>query len=263
MQVGISQLVLGGSSMAEFFAQSAKAGYEVVELALTRDRALTLQATDGELTEYVRLAADHGLSLVSMTNTHCTGNLLDTGPAQRTSIDETVRGLEIAAKLGIRCTLHTLGGFNADLYYDDAYRNGVASLKELAVTCEKLDVRIAVEFVWNGFLFSPMEMRRFLDEVGSTHVGFYFDPGNMAVYQFPHHWVRIVGDKTFMVHLKDWKGRALNGEWTPLTEGEVDFVAMNRQLRAIGYDGPMISEVTPDLAPIDQTADAIRRIIAM
>ena len=134
MQVGISQLVLGGLPTAEFFEQSARAGYEVVELALTRDRALTLQTPDSDLHEYARRAVDHGLSLVSMTQTHCTGNLLATGQAQRTGIDETIRGLEIAAKLGIRCTLHTLGGLNADLYYDDAYRNGVASLKELAVT---------------------------------------------------------------------------------------------------------------------------------
>ena len=76
MQVGISQLVLGGLPTAEFFEQSARAGYEVVELALTRDRALTLQTPDSDLHEYARRAVDHGLSLVSMTQTHCTGNLL-------------------------------------------------------------------------------------------------------------------------------------------------------------------------------------------
>ena len=263
MQTGISQIVSGGMSTPEFLAQSAEAGYEVVELCMSRDGDLNPQTTGPALEDISRLASDLGLALVSLTHSHCTGNLLDSGPAQRTSIGETFQGLETAAALGIRCTLHTLGRFSADLYYDDAYRNGVAALKELASTAEELDVRIAIEFVWNGFLFSPMEMRRFLDDIGSTHVGFYFDPGNMAVYQFPHHWVRIVGDKTFMVHLKDWKGGPLNGEWTALTEGEVDFAAMNRELRAIGYDGPMISEVEPHLAPMDQTAEAIRRIIEM
>ena len=122
---------------------------------------------------------------------------------------------------------------------------------------------IAVEFVWNGFLFSPVEMRRFMDEVGSDRVGFYFDPGNMAVFQFPQHWVRAIGDHLKMAHMKDWRGGAQNGDWTPLLEGEVDFAAVVRELRAIGYDGPMISETPPDMASLDATAEAIRRIIAL
>jgi hexulose-6-phosphate isomerase len=137
----------------------------------------------------------------------------------------------------------------------------VQALQQIAETAEHLKVTLAVEFVWNGFLFSPLEMKHFLDEVGSAAIGFYFDPGNMAVFQYPHHWVRIVGKHIKMVHLKDWKGRALNGGWTPLLEGEVDYAAMNRELRAIGYDGPMISEVPPKLASFQETADAIRKII--
>jgi sugar phosphate isomerase/epimerase len=66
-----------------------------------------------------------------------------------------------------------------------------------------------------------------------------------------------------MVHLKDWKGRALNGGWTALLEGEVDYAAMNRELRSAGYDGPMISEVPPSIASFQDTAAAIRKIIQM
>ena len=46
-------------------------------------------------------------------------------------------------------------------------------------------------------------------------------------------------------------------------EGEVDYAAMNAELRAIGYDGPMISEVPPCDASLSATAESIRRIIAM
>ena len=66
-----------------------------------------------------------------------------------------------------------------------------------------------------------------------------------------------------MVHLKDWRGRALDGGWPALQEGEVDYSAVNRELRAIGYDGPMISEVPPDVASFAETAASIRQIIAM
>jgi hexulose-6-phosphate isomerase len=219
--------------------------------------------TSGELQAVADSVRAAGLEPVSMTHSHTTGNVLESGDSQRTAIDETRRGLEVAAAMGIGCTLHTLGRLNPDLYYDDAYQNGINSLREIAKTAERVGVTLAVEFVWNGFLFSPLEMRRFLDEIDSERIGFYFDPGNMAVFHFPHHWVRIVGPHLKMVHLKDWKGSALDGGWPPLLEGNVDYAAMNRELRALGYDGPMISEVPPSDAPIEVTAASIRKIIAM
>lgn len=263
MQVGVSQLILPDLTVRDFAAQAASSGYEVVELSLKREGELSPNASDAELKQIADDVRGAGVEPVSIVHSHCTGNLLDSGEAQRKSIDETCRGLEVAATMGIGCTLHTLGRFSAELYYDDAYKNAVASLKEIARTAEKVGVTLAVEQIWNGFLFSPLEMRRFLDEVGSERIGFYFDPGNMAVFHFPQHWVKIVGERVKMVHLKDWQGRALNGGWTPLLEGEVDFAAVNRELRAIGYDGPMISEVSPSQASLADTATAIRKIIAM
>ncbi|HMN29231.1 MAG TPA: sugar phosphate isomerase/epimerase family protein, partial [Caldilineaceae bacterium] len=231
MQVGISHLVASDLPLAEFLPQAAQAGYEVVEVCMRRQGDLTPQSQPEQLAQIVALAEANQLKLVSMTHGHCTGNLLDAGEAQQTSIRETETGLRAAAAMGIGCTLHTLGVLRPDLYYDDAYRNGVHSLRRIAETAEKLKVTLAIEFVWNGFLFSPLEMKHFLDEVGSPYIGFYFDPGNMAVFQYPHHWVRIVGPHLKMVHLKDWQGRALNGGWPALLAGEVDYVAMNRELR--------------------------------
>lgn len=263
MRVGISHLIVPEMPLAEFFAQSAATGYEVAELCLRKQGELTLETTPEQLAQIVAAANMQRIKLISLTHSHCTGNLLDSGEAQETSIRQTEEGLRRAAAMGIGCTLHTLGSLRPDLYYDDAYRNGVQSLKRIAETAEALNVSLAVEFVWNGFLFSPLEMKLFLDEIGSPWIGFYFDPGNMAVFQSPHHWVRIVGKHIKMVHLKDWKGRALNGGWTPLLAGEVDYIAMNRELRAIGYDGPMISEVPPDMASFADTAEAIQKIIRM
>ena len=263
MQVGISQLIARDLPLTEFLQQASENGYEVVELCLQQEGGLTPQSTSAQLAQIVKSATAHNLALVSMTHSHCTGNLLDSGEAQQTSIAETKAGLQIAADLGIDCTLHTLGRLRPDLYYDEAYRNGVRSLQAIAETAEELNIALAVEFVWNGFLFSPLEMKHFLDEVGSPQIGFYFDPGNMAVFQYPPHWVRIVGEHIKMVHLKDWQGRALNGSWPALLEGEVDYAAMNRELRAIGYDGPMISEVPADVASFAETAAAIHKIIQM
>jgi len=265
MKVGISQLILPDASMEEFFAKAAAAGYEVVELCMKRTGELTPETDAAGLKRIVELSRARNLPIVSMTHSHCTGNLLDSGEPQRKSIEETKTGLRAAAALGARCTLHTLGRIGPDLYYDSAYRNGVASLREIARTAETLDVRLAVEFVWNGFLFSPLEMDRFLEECGSRCVGFYFDPGNMAVFNFPHHWARILGRRIMMTHMKDWTGGPLKGGWPALLKGSgrVDFPAILRELRAAGYDGPLISEVSPGDASLEETAQVIRKIIAL
>lgn len=263
MQIGLSQIVMGNMSLSELFAQAKAAGYEALELVLKNEGELTPKTTAADLNHIAKRAADDGLSLIALVHGHVTGNLLGVGAARELAVEQTADGLRVAKALGIDCTLHTLGRLSPDVYYDEAYASGVRSLRELAPTAEKLGVAVAVEFVWNGFAFSPLEMRRFLDEVNSPQVGFYFDPGNMAVFQFPQHWARITGPHIKMVHLKDWTGNALNGSWPPLLQGKVDFAAINRELRAVGYDGPMISEVPTGTASLKATADAIRRIIAM
>jgi L-ribulose-5-phosphate 3-epimerase len=263
MKVGISNLIAGGMPLEQFFKESADAGYEVVEVCLRRDGELTPKTSSEKIKDIRKSAETLGLSIDSVCLSHCTGNLLASGEAQEISIEETKIGLDIAAKLGAYCTLHTLGGLNPDLYYDDAYNNGIKSLKAIAPVAEKLKVALAVEFVWNGFLFSPLEMKNFLSEVGSNGIGFYFDPGNMAVFQYPQHWARIVGPFIKMVHMKDWKGNALNGSWPALLEGNVNFPVVMHELVASGYNGPLISEVPANDAPISVTAESIRKIIKM
>lgn len=263
MKVGITKLVMSQTPHDEFFSKVSKAGFEVVELAIMKEGELTLNTSDAELKAIVDSAKAHNLEIVSLVQGQCTGNLLQSGEAAATSIDETNRGLDIANKMNVRTTLHTLGRQSPDVYYDDAYRNAINNLKAISSHAAKVDVQLAIEFVWNGMFFSPMEMRRMLDEVGHDHIGFYFDPGNMAVFQFPHHWVRITGPHIKMVHLKDWTGGALAGSWPGLLKGDIDYTAMNRELRAINYDGPMISEVAVQDQSLEDTAQAIRKIIDM
>jgi L-ribulose-5-phosphate 3-epimerase len=262
MTPGITQLVLPLPTI-DFLSAARNAGYQTAELAMLREGDLTLDTSQADLRAYADHADKIGIELVSMCQLQCTGNLLTSGDQQKISLDQTIAGLKAAKSMGITCTLHTLGRLDPDLYYDDAYNNAVQSLQTLAPVCEQLGVDIALEFVWNGFLFSPMEYKRLLDDVASPRIGFYHDPGNMAVFQYPHHWVRILGNHIKMVHLKDWKGGPLNGQWTALLEGEIDFVVHNKELRAAGYDGPMISEVDTDLATIEATCKAIQKIITM
>lgn len=265
MQIGLTQCAMWQSNppLAEFMTEAGTAGYEVVELVVTPSGELTTRSTESDLARIRRMSDAAKLKIFSLALLHLSAWPIDGGAARKTAVNEIRDGLKLARGLGAESVLLTLGWLRPDLYYDQAYTNGVKSLREIARTAEEYGVDVAVEFVWNGFLFSPMEMKRFLDEVGSKRVGFYFDPGNMAVFQYPQHWVRILGSHTKLVHFKDWKGSALAGGWTPLLEGGVDFRAVMRELRTAGYDGPLTGEVEPFLAPLATTAASIRKIMTM
>src|SRR4051812_30658207 len=117
MQVGITQIIMPGTTSVEFARQAAATGYEVVELCLKREGDLTPQASPAQLKELAAQVRAASVEPVSLVHAHVTGNVLESGDSQRTAIDETCRGLEVAAEMGIGCTLHTLGRLNPDLYY--------------------------------------------------------------------------------------------------------------------------------------------------
>lgn len=264
MQVSVTQLIFPNNlAPKDMFQQAKRAGYQAMELSLRKGGIPSLQSTDQELQEVVQAARAEGIDLISMTHTQLTGSMLGTPESCKTAIAETIEGLHIAKKLGIPCTLHTLGRMNPQVYYEDAYLQAQNALRQLLPVLDQLKIDIALEFVWNGFGFSPLEYRRFIQEIGSDRIGFYFDPGNMAVFHTPQHWVRALAKEIKLVHLKDWTGGALNGKWTPLLAGAVNFPDLMRELKAIGYDGPLTSEVDQSLADLATTAAAIRKIMAL
>lgn len=265
MKIAVSQLVDStGMPVSDFAVKASNAGFEEVELCLRgKGSEFSYDSTDSDLARLREVCAAHHVPVSSITISLKSGNLLESGTIAAEAIEQTIHGLECGAKLGARVALHTLGRISPELYYEDAYNNGIASLKRIAPTAEKLKIDLAIEFVWNGFLFSPLEMRSFIDAVGSPSIGFYFDPGNMAVFQYPEHWVRALGHRVKRVHMKDWKGGALNGDWTPLLKGGVNFPVVMAELRRAGYDGPIVSEVPESLAPWAETAESMRKIAAM
>ena len=54
--------------------------------------------------------------------------------------------------------------------YGTAYDRSLEALTELKEDAEKLGVAIGLENVWNKFLLSPIEMRDFIDKIGSDFV---------------------------------------------------------------------------------------------
>ncbi len=265
MKVGLSGIITPSEWSYQQTLQNAKdAGYEAFELTFREDRDTRLDTmTDQKIADMVKMAEDMGIELAAAVGSGEPRPDIMTGDEgrRRESIDEIKHILEVVHKFGIDTWLLVPGRVSEECHYDDAYYNARDALAELAPFAEDIDVVIAVEYVWNRFLLSPMEFARFLDEIGSSHVGLYFDTGNMVIQSYPEQWVKIVGTGVKKVHFKDFKREGY--QWTPLLEGDVNFPLVMAELRKIGYDDALTSEVSPRIESLEATAAKIRQIMEM
>ncbi|MBN1673187.1 MAG: sugar phosphate isomerase/epimerase [Kiritimatiellae bacterium] len=172
---------------------------------------------------------------------------------RRKGIETAARHIEIAARLGAQSVLivpgRVKGNGSADASrtpYDKAYETALRSFTEIAELAEKHNVQVGIENVWNMFLLSPLEMRGFIDAIGSRYVGAYFDVGNVVVTGYPEDWIRILGPRIKKIHLKDFKRGVgnING-FCSLGEGDVNWPAVMSALAEAGYDGYCTLEFSP------------------
>lgn len=121
------------------------------------------------------------------------------------------------------------------------------SLEELLSVAERERVVIAVENVWNRFLTGPFELASFIDSFDSPWLRSYFDCGNVLLYGHPEHWIEVLGKRIARVHVKNFARRDGAGTLSDFTgslfEGGMDWAAVFRALRAVGYDGYLTAEM--------------------
>ncbi|MBW3622210.1 MAG: sugar phosphate isomerase/epimerase [Armatimonadetes bacterium] len=264
MKIGITQLVCGSREPLETVLPKVRAaGYDCLEILLTDNGDFTMDSGPDDYRRMWELGEQHGVELVSICKSMSyPGSLASGKPEDAEQFNKTTKKMvECAAALGMDGVLVIPGGPSPDVRYDVAYERNLEGMRKLAPMAEEHRVVLAIEYVWNMMWLSPMEMRRFLDEVGSEYVGFYFDPGNMAIFSYPEQWVEIVGPHVKKVHFKDWSRK--NRDWPPLLEGDVDWPRLMQAIRSVGYDGPVVSEVSGDWEQHARTAEAMRKIVKM
>ena len=150
---------------------------------------------------------------------------------------------------------------NAETSYKDAYIRSQKHIKELLPLAEELKVIIAVENVWNKFLLSPLEFARYVDEFDSPYFKAYFDCGNIALYGFPHDWIRTLGNRIAKVHIKGFDVK--KKEFTNLGDGTIDWPEIRRAFSDIGYSGYMSAELKGgDEAYLRDVSGRMDKIIA-
>lgn len=241
-----------------------KAGFEAIELAVAEEGELNLDSSRKEVEKVVETAKEAEIELSSLA----TGLFWDYSlSSSNDKVRDKARGivkkmLELASYLGVDTILVVPGAVDVFFKpesevvpYDLAYERSFESLRECIRMAEKYKVNIGIENVWNRFLLSPLEMRDFIDKIGSSYLGAYFDVGNTLLTGYPEHWIRILGKRIKKVHIKDFKVSIgnING-FCDLLEGDVNWAEVMKALRQIGYNDYITAEMMP---PYPQHPEAL------
>jgi hexulose-6-phosphate isomerase len=269
--------VPGSTKLADFFSLCKENRYDSVELNMTEDEseggttaanALTLTMGEKEWAKVGMMAEKVGIAISSVSS-----GLFWKYPL--TNPDTCEKGkaiikimIDCAAYLRCKTILVVPGLVTPTVSYAQAYERAQAALKDVSGYAEAKGVIIGVENVWNKFLLSPLEMARFLDEIGSPNVKAYFDVGNVLQFGFPHHWIEVLGDRICNVHVKDFDPGIGNiSGFKPLLQGRVPWQEVMQAFRAIGYDGFVSAELsaypTNPLQLVTDTSAAFDHIFSL
>jgi hexulose-6-phosphate isomerase len=159
------------------------------------------------------------------------------------------RAIEDAAAYGADTVLVVPAVVNKHMPYAQAWDQSRSEIGRVLPLAAERKVALAIEEVWNEFLFSPLEMARYVDSFQSPWVQAYFDVGNVLRFGWPEHWIEALGARIRRIHVKEYSRKKMNDEglWkgfeVELHEGDCDWPAVAKALRAVEYRGWFTAEV--------------------
>lgn len=285
MKIGINAWTLPVDlSMEEAFQLVKTSGFETIELNVSEENndigvlgldslgtcSILSTVSQDELLKIHELSKRYELPISSIsTNLHWKYSLNSEDSSIRNKgIELGKKMIDICEFLGGDSVLIVPGVITEDDCYEDSYKLSQASIKEMAAHADKTAIQIGIENVWNQFLLTPLEMKRFIDEIDHSSVKVYFDVGNVLQFGFPNQWIETLGDRIIKVHVKDFRKDVGNiTGFTSLLSGDLNWPKTIASLRKIGYEGPLTAELSPYKHCPEQlirdTAKAIQEIIKM
>jgi L-ribulose-5-phosphate 3-epimerase len=159
-------------------------------------------------------------------------------------------------KTALRQT-HAVGGHTVLLvvgHGDDGPENeiwprAVENIRKALPLAAELGIYIAIENVWNKFLYdhsggpdqTAEKFCKFVDEFNSPWVGMQFDIGNHWKYGDPAAWIRTLGKRVVKLDIKGFS-RA-SGKFTRITDCDINWQSVREALGEIGFTGWCAAEV--------------------
>lgn len=268
-------------SLRQCLTLAKDAGFDGIELNYDLDSELSPKSGTKEFVQIRKMAEEIGIEISGLCSfLFWPYPLTSNDPAER------AKGMELAAKM--TQAAHDLGTENLLVVpgavhmpwredheptpndiCDQRAREAIGQLLPLA---EKLKVHLNMENIFfNGYLMSPMEMVDFVDSFSSQYVQVHFDTGNIMEYQFPEHWIPILGKRIKNVHLKEYTKKGTDHSleaFRPLLDGTTNWPAVLEAFDNAEYDGYLTFEYFhpyqhfPE-ALIYQTADSLDRMLGI
>ncbi|MFO0914858.1 MAG: sugar phosphate isomerase/epimerase family protein [Pirellulales bacterium] len=266
-------------SLVECLQLAKDAGFDGIELNYDLDSDLSPKSKTAEFTAIRKQAEEIGIQISGLCSfLFWPFPLTSNRPAERT------RGLELAQlmtqaahDLGTQNLLVVPGAVSMPWRADhDPTPNDVCdqrakeAVRKLLPLAEKLDVHLNIENIFfNGYLLSPGEMNAFVDSFQSDHVHVHFDTGNIMEYQYPEHWIPLLGQRIRNVHLKEYTKKGTDHSleaFRPLLDGTTNWPAVLEAFDAVGYQGYLTFEYFHPYAHypealIYQTSDSLDRML--
>jgi hexulose-6-phosphate isomerase len=241
--------------LLEQFKMIKEAGFEGVQPHALMDQEEVLRARDAS-----------GLIIPSVAVGGETRPIGNPDPVVRERAVKALKlALQDAKRYGAGLVLAFAGGVDEKVGYAENWEYSQAGIREALPLAAELGVKITLENVWNNFLLSPLEMARYVDEFNSSWVGVNFDIGNVMSIGWPEQWIRILGKRIDLVHLKEFSRKKheeeglRKGLQVDYLEGDNNWPAIMRALDEIGWSGWAVCE-TGFRPPGVETAERLRQI---
>ncbi len=251
------------------FRIAKDADFEGVELTLSYDGELNINSSEKDVLRVKTMATNEGLELPSFASIFAWHYSLSAHDKKlrNIGIDYLKKQIEVASLLGADTVLVVPGFVGVDfdpalvvpgnigtefldservVPYTDVYERSRDSISKVLDTAKACNVTIGIENVWNKFLLSPLEMKKYIEDFQSDYVKFFFDVGNVMATGFPTQWIDVLGNLIKKVHFKDYRRSVgtLDG-FVDLLSGDVPYPEVVEKLESIEYSDYCIAEMTP------------------
>ena len=259
-------------SIESALSQTKKNGFDALELSVSNEGVINTNTSKAECETIRQKIDDSGIFVDSIA----TGMSWGVSP---TSNDKSIReksirlhqdALKVASFLDCKALLFVPGVVKSPISpdivrYDRALDRLREAINQMLPIAEDLNVDLCMENVWNGFFYSPIELRDFVDSFDSDRLGVYLDIGNLIGYQqYPPHWVELLNSRIKRVQIKDFQE---NFDWTgsfsfcDIGAGDVPWKETIAALNAIQYKSTIIAEMLPwDETILSRTSAAMDQL---
>lgn len=267
-------------SLRDCFELCRDAGFDGIELNFDLEGEFSAESSAEQIASIRKLAEETGIAISGICSFLFWPYAMSHNDPQRRKkgIELAAQMIEAARILQVQNLLVVPGAVYAPWVDDfEPVPNDVCdqrareAVRHLIPLAEKAGVSLNMENIFaNGFLFSPQEMVEFVDSFDSPHVQVHFDTGNIMQYQFPEHWVPILGQRIKNVHFKEWDKRTQEfnlNTFRTLLDGTTNWPAVIEALDRVGYRGYLTFEYFHPFnhfpeALVYQTSDALDWMLA-